>query len=383
MAPCVRLPARIQLSGRNAAIRFARQLLTARKESMYWKPPHRPDVLLCLLLTAAIVSQSAAYAATCTTQSQMTSAQREALLNTARSIVADVQSGNLQNLQADTLPEIAANFGAVVKLVGRLQPLTQPATITVDNLYLLDASDVSAASQSDFYCGSPVVVFHFTNLPAGTYAVVFTHATGVPEPQEISLILAESPGGRWMLAGIDDKPMMAAGHDGLWYWVQARQYMQSNNKWDAWFYYHEASELLDPVSFLSSPNLQMLQQESEKARPANLPGTQPMTLTVDGENFVVTSVGETNTANWLDLDVSYVPDPAEMLQLQDSQTARQQAISIMSALLALHPELEGAFHGMWVHALQGTLPVYSLELPMSVIVSAPHPTAAASTPFTH
>lgn len=352
-------------------------------KTMRLKTIYLPDLLLCALLADAIVFQSAARAASCTTQSQMAPAQRETLAGAARSILADVQSGNLQNLRSDSLPAIAANFDDVAKLVAHLEPLTQPATVTVDELYLLDANDASAASQTDFYCGSPVVVFHFTSLPPGTYGLAFVHATGVPNPQQISLILAQAPGEHWMLAGIYDKPMMAAGHDGLWYWVQARRYVQSKDKWDAWFYYHEASELLDPVSFLSSPNLSMLQRESTDTRPPNLPGTQPMNLTVNGENFVVTSIAESNMVKWLDLDVRYVPSPAQTLRLHDSQTAWQQAIAIMSALLELHPELESAFHGMSVHAVQGATPLYALELPMAVIVHAPHPTAAESTPFTH
>ncbi|MGH9599293.1 MAG: hypothetical protein ACRD27_05480 [Terracidiphilus sp.] len=333
------------------------------------------------LLAFAAVCFPAAHAATCTTQAQMTPTQRETLAGAARSILTQMQNGDLQGLQANTLPAVAANFNGIVNSVNYLKPLVQPATITVDEVYLLDAAGAPAASQTDFYCGSPVVVFHLTNLPPGDYGLVFLHATGVPNPQQISLILAQTPAGRWMLAGLYDKPMMSAGHDGLWYWLTARKYAQTGNHWDAWLYYHTASTLLDPVSFVSSPNLQTLQQESSKARPVNFPGAQPMTLTVNGESFVVTSVGTSNLLNWLDLAVQYTPDPSQAMQLRDPQAARQQAISIMSALLVLHPELQSAFHGIWIHAQQGTTSLFALELPMAAIASAPRPTAAESTPF--
>jgi len=343
-----------------------------------WNAIYRQLGALYVSLVWATAFLAGAHAATCTTQSQMSPAQRSSLAAAARSILTDVQSKNIDALRADTFPAIVANFSGIVPLVDRLGPLVQPATITVDDLYLLDASGAPAALQTDFYCGSPVVVFHFTHLPAGTYALAILHATGAPNPQQVSLILAEAPDGRWMLAGMYDKPMMAAGHDGLWYWVEARRYARSGDKWDAWLYYRVASELLDPVSFLSSPNLETLQQESNQARPATFPGSLPMTLTVDGENFAVTSIKASNTYHWLDLDVLYSPDPTEAQQLRDSQTARQQAVGMMSALIELHPELQSAFHGIWIHAVQGDASLYTLELPMAAIVSGPHPTAAES-----
>lgn len=314
----------------------------------------------------------------------MTPAQRDSIASTAHFILVQMQSGNLQELRTNTLPAVAADFNSIVSPVNYPKPLVQPATITVDELYLLDnagANSGASASPSDFYCGSPVVVFHFASLPPGTYAVAFLHATGVPKPQQVSLILAQAQGGRWMLAGFYDRPMMAAGHDGLWYWVSARRYAQSNDKWDAWLYYQMASNLLDPVSFLSSPNLEKLQHEASLARPVSLPGAKPMALTVNGKSFTVTSIGTSNLLSWLDLDVHYAPDPAEAMQLRDPQSARQQAISVMAALIELHPELQDAFHGIWVHAEQAGAPLFALELPMAAIASAPRPTAAESTPF--
>jgi hypothetical protein len=41
----------------------------------------------------------------------------------------------------------------------------------------------------------------------------------------------------------------------------------------------------------------------------------------------------------------------------------------MTALLSLHPELRDAFHGIWVHADQGSVSLFSLELPMDQITS--------------
>ena len=347
------------------------------------RPVNPGRALLLALLACAAPCLPAAHAASCTTQSQMTPVLRDSLVNAAHSILADVQAAGLDNLRANTLPAVAANFNGVVRSVDYLKPLIQFAAITVDEVYVLDASGAPAAPQTDFYCGSPVVVFHFTNLPPGAYALVFLHATGVPNPQQVSLILSRTAEGRWLLAGFYDKPMIAAAHDGLWYWSSARRYAQAGERWDAVLYYGMASDLLDPVSFLSSPNLQKLQQETDQTRPANFPGAEPMTLTVNGESFTIASIKASNLSNWLDLDVQYTPSPADAAQLQDQQAARQQAVSIMSALLALHPELQSAFHGIWVHAQQGDASLYALELPMAAIASAPRPAASESIPFSH
>jgi hypothetical protein len=46
--------------------------------------------------------------------------------------------------------------------------------------------------------------------------------------------------------------------------------------WDAWFYYRTAANFLDPVEFLSSPNLEKLQHEEDEVHPGNLPGVKPV-----------------------------------------------------------------------------------------------------------
>ena len=44
--------------------------------------------------------------------------------------------------------------------------------MTVSNLYVMDAStDPAGAPRTDFYCGNPIVVLNFTNLPPAKYAL--------------------------------------------------------------------------------------------------------------------------------------------------------------------------------------------------------------------
>jgi hypothetical protein len=324
-----------------------------------------------LALACVLAAGRDARAATCTTQAQMAAADRTSLQGSARTLLAQVQSGDEGGVQANTIPAVASDFSGIRSSIEYLKPLVQRATVTVDTLYLLDASDSPAGeARTDFYCGSPVVVLNFTNLPPAVYALAIVHATGVPQPQQVALILSKAAGGRWMLAGFFDRPMITAGHDGLWYWNTARQYAQAKGNWAAWFYYRMASNLLDPLDFLTSPNLQKLQQESDHVKPENLPGAQPLRLTVQQGTFTVTAVDTTTELGGLDLDVHYSPDATQASQLQNPPMARQQVSAIMGALLQLHPELAKAFHGIWVHADQGNASLFALELPMNQIPAA-------------
>lgn len=326
-------------------------------------------LLIRILFTVPFLALlPSAFCASCTTQAQMTPTERNFLTNAARSMAAQIQSGDVQALRANTIPEVSANFSGIMQSALELKPLIEQATITVDTLYILDgSSDPAGAATTEFFCGSPVVMLTFNSLPPGTYALVVLHATGVAKPQQISLILSKTSSDRWMLAGFFEKPMTQAGHDGLWYWVSARKFAQNKSDWAAWFYYRQAAFLLNPIDLMSSPNFQKLQRESDAAQHSGLPVTQPMTLNAPGASFTVTSIDTTTVFGALDLEIHYTPNAMQAAMLRDPQTARKQVTDIMLALLSQHPGLRDAFHGMWVRADQGPNSLFALELPMSGI----------------
>jgi hypothetical protein len=333
---------------------------------------------LCVFACACALLALRAGAASCKTEAQLTAPERDALAAGTRSLMRAVQSGDIASLQANTIPQVASEFGGIASSVQTLKPLVQQATITIDNLYFLDAStEAPNTPRTDFYCGTPVVVINFNGLPPGTYALAVVHATGAPQPQQIALVLARN-GGRWMLAGFFAKPMLDAGHNGLWYWTSARAYAQKKMNWDAWFYYHLAAGLLQPVDFLTSGNLQKLQRETDQVHPENLPGQKPLMLTANGATYEVTGIDTSSELGSLDLEVNYNPNPAQASQLRDPPAARKQVLDVMSGLLALHPELHDAFHGIWVHANQGQASLFSLELPMEQIAALPPPGSISS-----
>ena len=95
-----------------------------------------------------------------------------------------------------------------------------------------------------------------------------------------------------------------------------------------------------------------------------------MTFYAQGQLVAVNAIDTSTELGGLDLDVHYTPDDAEAVQLRDPISARSQVTAVMLALLKMHPELQGAFKGIWVHADQGTASLFALELPMDQIATA-------------
>ncbi|HEX4064830.1 MAG TPA: hypothetical protein VHZ09_02320 [Acidobacteriaceae bacterium] len=311
-----------------------------------------------------------AFAVSCTTQSQMTAAQRTPLEETARMLGANVQSGNASAVQAQTISAVASQFNGIAGSIQAINADIHGAAMTVDEIYLLDATDMKAAGDAQFFCGvsgSPLtVVVTIPGLPPGKYALAILHATGVKQPQQISMILQNDPTGSqsWKLAGFFTKPMTLVGHDGIWYWRQARDYAAKHDAWAAYFYYQTALSLLQPVDFISSPNLQKLQHETDQTRPGDLPGVAPMKLTAGNQTFNITNVHTGELSNQLDLVVTYDAAPNQTLV-----QSREQVTAVMRALLQQHPALAQAFHGLWVYAAVpgSNLTPFALELPIDQI----------------
>ncbi|HEX3663474.1 MAG TPA: hypothetical protein VHU89_18710 [Acidobacteriaceae bacterium] len=318
-----------------------------------------------------------AFAISCTTQSQMKPEQRTVLAQSAQMLAANVKNGNAEGVRAQTIAAVASNFGGIANTIQAMNASIQRATLTVDQLYLLDATDLKAPQDAQFFCGvtgSPLTVeVTIPNLPPGKYALAVLHATGVEHPQQLSMILQNDPvnSAVWKLAGFFTKPMTIDGHDGVWFWRQARTYSAQKDDWTAWFLYKQAQLLLEPVDFISSPNLQKLQKETQESQPVGVPSdTGPVFLNTSAGRLQLTDVHVGEFNNQMDLIVTYNA-PANLTPVQ----GREQVVALMKALLQQHPGLATAFHGMWVHAsAPGGQTPFALELPMNQIQnSAPVP----------
>jgi len=305
------------------------------------------------------------FAVSCTTQAQMAEADRASLVQAGKTLASAVQSGNAAAVQALTIPKVKAQFDGIASTIEQTAPLLTGATITIDALYGLDASDLkSSAEDTQFFCGVPGSPLHvdFTipQLPQGRYALVVVHATGVSKPQQIAFLLQKNLD--WQMAGFFVKPLLVAGHDSVWYWTRARAFDQKNQKWNAYFYYTTAAYLASPADFLTSTNLEKLNQETANARPEGLPGAQPMVVSEGNQTYSISDLHTDGSLGGLDLVIRYAAT-----NVGDPVATRARNLEVMKATLAAHPELREGFHGLWVFAEAPPERPYGNELAMSDI----------------
>jgi hypothetical protein len=326
----------------------------------------RSPARLALVTTLfTLLAPGRIFAVSCTTQAQMAEADRASLVQAGKTLASAVQSGNAAAVQALTIPKVKAQFDGIASTIEQTAPLLTGATITIDALYGLDASDLkSSAEDTQFFCGVPGSPLHvdFTipQLPQGRYALVMVHATGVSKPQQIAFLLQKN--GDWQMAGFFVKPLLVAGHDSLWYWTRARAFDQKNQKWNAYFYYTTAAYLASPADFLTSTNLEKLNQETANSRPEGLPGAQPMVVSEGNQNYSISEMHTDGSLGGLDLVIRYAAT-----NVGDPVATRARNLEVMKATLAAHPELREGFHGLWVFAEAPPERPYGNELAMSDI----------------
>jgi hypothetical protein len=323
--------------------------------------------LLALFIVLAV--PRFAHAVSCTTGSEMTPAERDLYVQTARSLGSLIQSADTAAVRQATIASVAAQFDPVAASIQGVAAQIHAATLTVNAIYALKASDLKTTlDETQFFCSVPgsslIVSATIPQLPPGSYALILMHATGVEHPQQLSLLLQNDPAGsaQWKLAGFFVRPLTAAGRDGVWYWTEARSYAEKKQDWNAYFYYQTAAFLLNPVDFLSSPNLEKLQKEAQAVRPPELPGAEPLVLKSGSQSFNITSLRTDSFAGGLDLVINY-----RTKDVSDPVATHSQIVELMKAMLAQHPELRQAFHGLWVYAHAENQSTYAIELPMSQI----------------
>jgi hypothetical protein len=340
-------------------------------------------------------------AETCTTQSRLSAADRSAIAQSAQSIARAVQSNAASTLRAESDADIQKNFGELQYLVAVTAPKLAGAAPEVEQVYLLDASSLKPAAdgslpEAQFFCplngSSNEADFDIPSLPAGRYAFAMVTFASRPVPWRISLLLGEQQG-RWLLTGFYPKPLAIAGHDGLWYWTQARQYANQKQLWDAWLFYQTAMSLLQPAGFVLSTHLDKLHGEQAAATPpalsdgispqtplalrakqalANRQSGAPMPKTpapnqppAASEDFRFTglSLGEPASASATPvLDVQFSADP-----LSDPAASRERNVEAARTLLDAYPELRKPFTDVSITAISSGVPPVSTTVPISSI----------------
>ena len=354
---------------------------------MHWTLSQIPLAAMALLAATLLACPAAqAQQETCTTQSAMAPAERTALADAARKIAAAVVSNDASTLRTAAAPELSKDFGALQYLVATTAPKLGGGVPVVDQVYVLDATGLKPGPQgssieAQFYCSlnrtANEVEFDIPSLPPGRYgfAIVNLASSSVAPSWRLSLLLRQQPSGSgpWLLAGLYPRPLSVAGHDGLWYWTQARQMVQQKQPWNAWLYYREAQRLLAPADFVVSTHLEKLRAESSGAAPPALSDgiSVDAPLVVKGINgaeyhFSNLTAEEPATAagiaSGLDVAVHYSADP-----LPDQTAARQRNLAAAAALLAAYPELRKVFHGVAVYAVSANQAPFASSFAMADI----------------
>jgi len=326
---------------------------------------------VCLGYGAVILAES------CTTQSAMSETDRNAISAAVRGMAEKVQHNDAAGLQAITISEYAKNFGAIQSAVETASAGVKGATLVVEQIYLLDATDLKPGADgkpgnAQFLCTLNHSIaeadFSIPSLPAGKYAFGIVEARGIAAPYRLSFLM-EQEQGVWHMAGFYPRPMTAAGHDGVWYWTEARRLEKSGEPWSAWLYYAQAEALLNPTPMIQSTHLEKLRNEQTAAAPPALSDgiSENAPLVVKGADgteyhFVGLGVDDSLQKDKIDVIARLKVD-----QLGDAATAKKRNTDAMSALVGAYPELRKNFHGVWMVAQAPGQNPYAIELAMSEI----------------
>lgn len=327
------------------------------------------------LLTAGLAA-SARAAEVCTTQSQMKPVERESLAAAATALAKAIESNDQSALKSKTIAEYQKDFAGVASVVNATAPMVRGAQPQVEQVYLLDASTLAkgangANPDASFFCtlnqSQSTAEFSIPQLPPGRYAFAMVRMEEAA-PWRLSFLMRQD-NGQWDLAGLYPKALTAAGHDGVWYWKQARAFATEKEQWNSWLYMQQAQALLLPANFVSSTHLDKLQSElTADAPPAvasGLSAEAPLVVKgADGSEYRFSSLGVDDSLGKDKVDVS------AHLKVDgggDPASERKRNVDAMTALVAAHPEFKQAFHGVWIVAeAPGTSP-YATELAMSDI----------------
>lgn len=315
---------------------------------------------------AFLVLPASMWAATCTTQAELSPQDRDALSAVGGQLAQAVAVQDLDTLHAALLPEEASSWDGISDAVQQAAPLMKGGKVQLRNVYLLDAGNQQAVGDTQFFCsnssGSLTVTISMKQLPPGRYAVVLADAAGAPMAGQVGLVLAWDPTTlAWRLAGLNVRQGAFDGHDGVWFWVRARELAKSDRAWSAWYCYDVARYLLLPFDFISSPNLERLQQE--QAQITNSPRTAfPYQVQAGDRTWKIDAVTLDASLHEPDLAIQY-----ETTGVTDPAAQRTEATAVLSAFLKAQPGLRDVFHGLWAVAMRDGKPSPVIELPMAQI----------------
>ena len=321
------------------------------------------------LVAALVVAVPAAgFAASCTSQASLTPEDRGTLASIGEQLSDAVIRQDTSSLQSVLLPALSGQWDGIRGAVEQAAPLVKGGKVQLRNLYLMDASTLTAPGDTQFFCsnqnGSMTVSISMHSLPPGRYALVLSDAAGAALAGQMAFVLAWDQTGApgWKLGGFSARQGDFNGHDAVWYWTRARELSQNNMPWAAWYSYDTARYLELPVDFISSPNLDRLVQEQSQIKGSPTEDTFPFSVKSGDRTWKIDAVRLDASLREPDLGVTY-----ESAGSGDPAVARTEAIAVLGALLKAQPGLRENFHGMWAYASTNGKVTPVMELPMAQI----------------
>jgi hypothetical protein len=334
------------------------------------------------LMAVGMLLAGVAAAEVCTTQSQMAAADRSALASAALGLAAKVQANDVSGLRAVTVAEYAKDFNGIGNVVGSTVAKVKGGAPIVEQVYLLDGSQLKrggdgSAPDAQFFCSLNKTVaeadFLIPGLSPGRYGFAIVDVkngdgSNGSSAWRLSFLLRQEQG-QWQMAGFYPKALTAAGHDGLWYWTQARTMTAQKEPWDAWLYYQQAESLLLPANFIQSTHLEKLKAEESAATPPQLSdgvsAEAPLVVKgADGAEYHFTGLGVDDSLGKDKIDVIA---HLKVEQIGDAAAARKLNADATAALLAAYPEMRKPFHGVWMFAEAPGQNPFATEQAMSEI----------------
>ena len=332
-----------------------------RSSSKDWSCRRLPGIALAVVVLALPVLAPQ----TCQMANEMDPATRSALESTAKRYFDMAARGDSASLRQSATSALAGDFGGVEAAVNENKQNFSTAQATVRPPFLLAQTGPVVEAQAEFYCGiynSPDRVgFSIPDLAPGKYALVIQDVKSANGIYSVSMIL-EQAGSDWKLGGYYVLPETIAGHDGQWYWNKAKEFKAKGQNLNAYMYYVEARQLMSPVRFMGTPQLDKIYDETQQVAPKDLPVNNPVDQALGAKTFKLSQVFPVVVGNDLDLVVKYlVPD------ISDTSQVFQDNMTIIKGMVAKYPELREAFSAIVARAVAPNGQDYGSLLPMKDI----------------
>jgi hypothetical protein len=324
---------------------------------------------LWIVLLAAVFA-GLGHAQTCLTHSDMDEPTRSALEGAAKRYFDMAARGDVAALKQNSIAILAANFSSVESAVKDSQVSLSGAQAQPRPPFLLKVEGDKPLERAEFLCGvfgkngqtANSAAFMIPNLAPGNYGFVTIELSGAPKGPTVSFVLQQQ-GSEWKIGGFYVRASQIAGHDADWFAEKARALKAKGETRNAWLYFLQARDLAAPVPFMYTQITDKLYDESQAAKPADLPmDGHTVDLPAGGKTYKLTTMFPVAVGQDLDVVVKY-----QASDISHTAETFKDNMVVIHALVTKYPELRDAFGGVVARAVDPSGQDYGAMLPMKEI----------------